>query len=144
MTCVKITSRPIQCLSPPLFLAPLLTIDFGLAQHCSRFSTCTPLFKRKTNHRNKRDSNPERGVSALRRTGLRHPVSMSKVPLPQPVLDTNKKKIEGTKDHGLWGFFNAQRTVLSTPDEDDAFGMVSRTMGRCVMLTGRYRSPLGR
>ena len=69
---------------------------------------------------------------------------MSKVPLPQPVLDTSKKKIEGTKDHGLWGFFNAQRNVLSTPDEDDAFGMASRIMEPCMMLTGRSRSPLGR
>ena len=144
MACIKIASRPNQCLPPPVFLAPLLAIDHGLAHNCSRFSTCTPLFKRKTNHGHKRDSNPERGVSALRRTGLRHPVSMSKVPLPEPVLDTSKTKIEGTINHGLWGFFNAQRTVLSTPDEDDAFGMASRTTEPCTMLTSQYRSLLGR
>ena len=72
----------------------------------------------------KRDSNPDRGVSALRRTGLRHPVSMSKVPLPQPVLDPTKRmKPTVDESHGLWGFFNEQRTTLSTPKEDSEHGI---------------------
>ena len=107
---------------PPVFLAPLLARHLGLAQQSLQFCTSTPLCKRKSNQRNKRDSNPDRGVSALRRTGLRHPVSMSKVALPQPVLDPSRRKIEVDKDHGLWGFFNAQRTLLSTPEEDSGHG----------------------
>lgn len=105
-----------------MFLAPLLSRDYGLAHHKLQFSTSSPLCKRKSNQRHKRDGNPDRGVSALRRTGLRHPVSMSKVPLPQPDLNHKKRKIEVAENHGLWGFFNTQRTVLSTPEEDNAHG----------------------
>ena len=133
-------SRSIHCSSPPVFLAPLLAADYVLAQNRSKFSTSAPLCKRKSTH--KRDSNPDRGVSALRRTGLRHPVSMAKVPLPQPVLDPSKRKIEVDKNHGLWGFFNTQRTVLSTPDEDAAFGLTvsfyrSTTKKLTIAVAGR-------
>ena len=73
--------------------------------------------------------NKERGVSALRRTGLKYPVSMSKEPLPQPVLDPEKRsKVKVDEDHGLWGFFNEKRQALSTPIEDMAFGSVSETL----------------
>ena len=125
MTRLTVVTRTIHCSSPPVFLAPLLMAGYGLAQHTTQFSTSTILCKRKTNHRHKRDSTPDRGVSALRRTGLRHPVSMSKVPLPRPVLDLSKRKTEVAKNHGLWGFFNAQGTVLSSPDEDAAFGSMN-------------------
>lgn len=71
-----------------------------------------------------RDNNPNRGVSALRRTGLKNPVSMANEPLPQPVLDPKKRsKVQVDEDHGLWGFFNKGKTVLSTPEEDVAHGM---------------------
>ena len=107
--------------TPPVFLAPLLARGYGLAKHNFQFSTSTPWCKRKTSQRYKRDSNPDRGVSALRRTGLRHPVSMSKEPLPQPVLDP-KRKIEVAENHGLWGFFNRQKTALPAQRQDDAHG----------------------
>ena len=107
--------------APPVFLAPLLASKARTAQ-ISQFSTSTPLCQRRANGKHKRDSNPDRGVSALRRTGLRHPVSMSKVPLPQPVLDPERRKFDVAESHGLWGFFNAKRSVLSTPEEDAAHG----------------------
>ncbi|MCJ1343130.1 54S ribosomal protein L4 mitochondrial [Peltigera leucophlebia] len=48
---------------------------------------------------------------------------MSKEPLPQPVLDPNKRtKIKTDENHGLWGFFSSRRTSLSTPEEDNAHG----------------------
>ena len=123
-----VTTRSVSCHPPPVFLAPLLASAYGLIQQRVQFSISSPLCKRKSNQRHKRDSNPDRGVSALRRTGLRHPVSMSKVPLPQPVLDPKKRKIEVAENHGLWGFFNTQKTVLSTPDEDSAHGQIHASL----------------
>ena len=107
-------------LHPPLFLAPsLASIPQPLHQRSS-FSTTAALSVRANK---KRDGNPHRGESALRRTGLRYPNGMSKQPLPQPVLDPNKRsKIEVDKNHGLWGFFNEKRKALSTPEEDAAKG----------------------
>ena len=108
--------------APPIFLAPLLASGNYSSHQTTQFSTSAPLMKRRKMQ--KRDSNPNRGVSALRRTGLRHPVSMSKVPLPQPVLDPAKRsKPTVDESHGLWGFFNEQRTTLSTPEEDNSHGM---------------------
>lgn len=105
----------------PLFLAPsLASIPQPLHQRSS-FSTTAALSVRANK---KRDGNPHRGESALRRTGLRYPNGMSKQPLPQPVLDPKKRsKIEVDKNHGLWGFFN-QGKALSTPKEDAAKGML--------------------
>lgn len=107
---------------PPAFLAPILDYGIILWKQKSYFCTSTPSKARK------RDGNPHRGVSALRRTGLRFPVGMSKEPLPVPVLDpTKRSKITVDDKHGLWGFFNAKRTSLSTPEEDAACGNSSST-----------------
>ncbi|KAL9044821.1 MAG: hypothetical protein Q9214_002069 [Letrouitia sp. 1 TL-2023] len=73
--------------------------------------------------RRKRDNNMYRGVSPLRRTDLRYPVEMSKVPLPQPVLDPERRsKVEIDQSHGLWGFFREDKKLLSTPEEASQFG----------------------
>lgn len=104
--------------SPPLFLALILAYSFKSTAQQSHFSTSA-----QCRIRRKRDGNTNRGVSALRRTGLRYPVAMSKEPLPQPVLDPSKRsKITVDENHGLWGFFNKDRTSLSTPEEDHACG----------------------
>ena len=103
--------------TPPGFLAPILESRTILWKQKSLFSTSVPFQTRK------RDNNPNRGVSALRRTGLRYPLGMSKEPLPVPVLDPKKRsKVTVDENHGLWGFFNAKRTPLSTPEEDAACG----------------------
>lgn len=109
-------------LHPPIFLAPLLdSIPQPLHQRSS-FSTTATLSVRANK---KRDGNPHRGESALRRTGLRYPNGMSKQPLPQPVLDpTKRSKIPVDSDHGLWGFFNKNRKALSTPEDVIGTGML--------------------
>ena len=105
--------------TPPIFLAPTLACLFASTNHQSKFSTSTSLCARR-----RRDANPGRGVSALRRTGLRFPVGMSKVPLPEPVLNRKRReKVKVDKEHGLWGFFNKNRTSLSTPEENNSHGM---------------------
>ena len=120
-------SRSLQELHPPIFLAPLLASNpqpLHLHQRSS-FSTTAVLSVRANK---KRDGNPHRGESALRRTGLRYGMGMSKQPLPQPV--PKQTKIKGNPDHGLWGFFNKKRTALSTLSEDNERGMLlfSRTV----------------
>ena len=87
-----------------------------------RTQTCTFSISRCQSY--PRDRNPNRGVSALRGTGLRQPVSMSKYPLPEPQLERTKKTPETTDaDHGLWGFFGPEKKALATPEEDYAHGM---------------------
>ena len=100
---------------PPAFLAPLLEAS---AQQKSQFSSSTPTWQRR-----RRDGNPNRGVSALRRTGLKYPVSMSKEPLPEPVLDPKKRsKIAVDENHGLWGFFNKDKKPYVSIAEYTSYG----------------------
>ncbi|KAL9608853.1 MAG: hypothetical protein Q9167_006339 [Letrouitia subvulpina] len=48
---------------------------------------------------------------------------MSKVPLPQPVLDPKRRsQVEIDESHGLWGFFREDKKLLSTPEEASQFG----------------------
>ena len=98
---------------PPTFLLPSLLTPF---QHTTSFSSTTSsLFPR--------DHNRQRGVSTQRRTGLRQPVSVSKTPLPRPVLDESKRsKIEVDEDHGLWEFFHSKEKPMNTPEEDNEHG----------------------
>lgn len=82
----------------------------------------------------RRDNNPNRGVSALRRTGLKYRVEMSSQPLPIPVLDPKKRsKVTVDLDHGLWGFFRGDKKALNTPEETDAFGE-STWVSRAIAL----------
>lgn len=118
----------------PVFLAPSLVGRIEVVRQAAQFSASAQLWKRqrqrqqqrtpsKPSIKRERDPNPNRGVSALRRTGLRHRVSMSKFPLPKPVLDPEKRsKPTVDENHGLWGFFNEQKTTLSTPEEDASHG----------------------
>ncbi|CAL8580614.1 54S ribosomal protein L4 mitochondrial [Xanthoria parietina] len=103
---------------PPVFLAPS---PFLYCQTPASFSTSSPVAQRRT--RRKHAPHPNRGVSALRRTGLRNPVEMDKYPLPVPVLDPEKRsKVAVDKKHGLWGFFRSDKKALNTPEETAAFG----------------------
>ncbi|KAI4266757.1 MAG: hypothetical protein LQ337_008676 [Flavoplaca oasis] len=121
MSCLLPTSRLGQLASkqyPPLFLAPAL---FSFYQVSASFSTSSSVSQRTT--RKKHVRHPNRGVSALRRTGLRHPVEMGKYPLPVPVLDPEKRsKVAIDENHGLWGFFRPDKKALNTPEETAAFG----------------------
>ncbi|KAB2580352.1 putative 50s ribosomal protein l4 protein [Lasiodiplodia theobromae] len=77
-----------------------------------------------TQHRCVHDRNKNRGVSALRKTGLRPRQTLAmnkeKLPVPRPVAQRPKAPVH--PDHGLWQFFNADKKLLATPEEDMAFG----------------------
>lgn len=109
---------PSQTDSVLSFLAPSLHTTRSTPQtSVSRFSTSSPQWAR--------DNNRNRGVSALRRTGprRRQTLSVKKEDLPIPVLNPKlKSKVEVDEDHGLWGFFNKERRLLATPEEDLAHG----------------------
>lgn len=109
---------------PPVFLAPLLaSVPIPLRQR-NGFSTTAALCGRRI-FRKRKDNNPHRGESALRRTGPRVLLGMSKEPLPQPVLDPARRtKVQVDPNHGLWGFFNSDKKPLSTPEEDYAHGII--------------------
>ncbi|CAZ85308.1 unnamed protein product [Tuber melanosporum] len=70
-----------------------------------------------------RDRNKNRGVSAIHRQpkkGIQ--ISVSNVPLPEPVLDASKRTpVKVNPDHGLWGFFR-EKKALPTPEEDHKHG----------------------
>ena len=98
---------------PPAFLLPSLLAP--IQKKCSISSTTANLYPR--------DNNRERGVSTARRTGLRQPLSVSKTPLPKPVLDPAKRsKVEVDEDHGLWEFFHSKEKPMNTPEEDAEHG----------------------
>ncbi|MCJ1341351.1 54S ribosomal protein L4 mitochondrial [Bachmanniomyces sp. S44760] len=112
---MPLRTASVGTLMPPIFLTPFLQ---QLAIKPSRLDFSTTAQKSLRT----RDRNKNRGVSALRRTGLKKPLSMSKEPLPQPVLDPAKRsKIQVDPNHGLWGFFKDKK-ALSTPEEDYAHG----------------------
>ncbi|KAL8749893.1 MAG: hypothetical protein Q9199_007411 [Rusavskia elegans] len=121
MSCILPTSRLGYLASknwPPVFLAPAL-LPYRLTP--AAFSTSSPVAQRTP--RSKHAPHPNRGVSALRRTGLRHRVEMDKYPLPVPVLDPGKRsKVAVDEKHGLWGFFRPDKKALNTPEETAAFG----------------------
>lgn len=114
---------------PPIFLAPLLAFTLNHSAQRNAFSTTTPVNARK---KKRVDGNPHRGESALRRTGPKIFLGMSRMPLPQPVLNPERRsKVETDPDHGLWGFFNRDKQALSTPTAENAHGIHTfRPLGR--------------
>ncbi|CAO2652950.1 Nn.00g023610.m01.CDS01 [Neocucurbitaria sp. VM-36] len=74
----------------------------------------------------KRDNNKNRGLSAVRNTGLRPRQTLSvkhkdfenqQLPKPVPI----EAKVTGTPDHGLWDFFK-DKQLLQTPIEEQRHG----------------------
>ena len=109
---------------------------FALRPHetpaSSPFSTSQPHHARQ---RGRKDNNPNRGVSPLRRTGLRFPLSVSNRPLPKPVLDPQKRsRPQGTEDHGLWGFFNEARDDIQTPKADFQWGKCVGSLAAAALM----------
>jgi large subunit ribosomal protein L47 len=102
----------------PAYLAPRLLLPFLARPAASPFSTSCSR-SQKTGDRNKR-----RGVSPLRRTGPKKPLSVSNEPLPQPVLDPAKRSAVITaNDHGLWGFFTKDKKPMVLPEVEAAHGL---------------------
>ncbi|KAH4928988.1 54S ribosomal protein MRPL4 [Parastagonospora nodorum] len=84
----------------------------------ARFST-SPI-------RCKKDNNSNRGVSAVRGTGLRKRQTLSVLskkgsgdqpPKPVPITE----KVTGTPDHGLWDFFKDKK-LMQTPVDESRHG----------------------
>jgi large subunit ribosomal protein L47 len=84
----------------------------------------------------KKDNNTNRGVSAVRRTGLRPRQTLSVIhknfkaqQLPKPV--PIEEKLTGTPDHGLWDFFK-DKQLLQTPVQEQSHGTQSLQMSALV------------
>ena len=104
--------------APPIFLTPLLS-----QTRTNSFSTTAPLSHRKR----RQDNNPNRGVSALRRKMPFKPLSISPIVrtegLPKPVLDPKRRaKVEVDPNHGLYGFFNQEKKLLTKPEVEGGHG----------------------
>ncbi|KAJ9302145.1 hypothetical protein DTO271G3_1011 [Paecilomyces variotii] len=99
---------------PPPYLAPSLhfSIIRSPTQSSSFSSTAAAAGK---------DLSKSRGVSAIHRTGPKHPLGVSKYPLPKPVLSARQAR-DPTPNHGLWGFFPKDKQALSSPEYDIAHG----------------------
>jgi hypothetical protein len=113
----------------PTYLAPNFMKPFLPTLQCAYASTNGP--------RSKKGLSRHRGVSALRRTGPRHVLSVSKEPLPQPVLDPAKRsKVQVRENHGLWDFFSKERRAPITPEQMAAHGKIkfglSRMTTKCM------------
>lgn len=105
----------IQSSALPSFLVPSISLT-----QVSSFSN-TP------SHNARKDRNPNRGISALRRTGLRkrQTLSVKLEDLPKPVLDPERRsKVQTNPEHGLNDFFNqeAETPGLMTPRELKSHG----------------------
>lgn len=101
---------------PPAFLAPALYSSplYSPSQR-SKFST--------TSHLSLKDKSKQRGISAIHRTGTRHPLSVSKYPLPTPEPIERQEKRPENPNHGLWEFFPENKQALPTPEEEYSHGM---------------------
>lgn len=100
--------------------AALAQTGFAPAVMRASFSSTAPQCKRKVRHSKTRDNNRFRGVSLLRRTGLREPVSVSDEPLPRPANFLPDIKVD--PNHGLYAFFAGRDKLMNTPAEDREHG----------------------
>lgn len=126
------TVVPLRCLRrvgscAPSPACPLLVPSLHSPSSSQHFST-TPTFykRRKESDRRGPRNNPLRGLSPLKRSGLpewkRNSMLVGREPLPRPRLFDRKERIQTRDDHGLWGFFNADKTALSTPSDLNMWG----------------------
>jgi len=107
----------------PLFLAPAFARNTTQSSSAtsSRPFTSTP--SAQSYRKRSREKNKKRGVSAIRGTGPRVPLSISKYPLPRPVRDSERRKeFQTNPDHGLWGFFDKTRSSMLSPEDEAAHG----------------------
>ncbi|KAK2746685.1 54S ribosomal protein L4 mitochondrial [Myotisia sp. PD_48] len=99
---------------PPPFLAPALYSPIIQLPQRSHFSSTSPSLAR--------DRSKYRGVSAIHRSGLRHPLSVSKLPLPVPENVVKHETRQTNPNHGLWAFFHPTKAALPTPEQEYAHG----------------------
>lgn len=121
--------RPLCGRLSQLSIQPIRTVPFApVAAPFAAFSTSSmqqaPKFRKQITRekkkqgralRRRRDQNKQRGVSSIHRSGPKHKISMSNVPLPEPA--DYKPTVPLDEKHGLWGFFPKPGTLMETPDE---------------------------
>lgn len=119
---------------PPAFLAPALHRSFSSSgQRHSRNSSdpASPKpalpkpalsFRRRkpTSRSRSKDHNPNRGVSAIHRTGPRQPSRWYELPVPKEVK--RESATEENKKHGLWEFFYSYESSLVPPADEYSHG----------------------
>ena len=111
----------IMPLGARLLQRPSTSADLCLRCRAALFSTTQVPLKGAERNKN-------RGVSALRRTGPRTVRALSKEPLPQPVLDpARRSKIQVNGKHGLWEFFDKEKTPFEKPEVIAAHGTTAVT-----------------
>lgn len=98
----------------------ILPVRCGCAYNISIQSAAqfhnSPVFEARA--RITRDNNRNRGVSAIHRKYPKDPLSVSKVPLPEPATLEEQRPVAVDSDHGLYGFFAKDGKGLPTPEED--------------------------
>lgn len=114
--------RP-QVVKIPLFLAPAFT-ETALPPSTVRcFSSTTCKLARR---RGQRDMNKSRGVSAIRSTGTRRPLSVNflyeELPVPRPESERPLEDFPINPNHGLYGFFNKERQVVLNDEAEGVHG----------------------
>ena len=119
------TSR--QLLRPALSPRPHTVLAFIVpSAQCTRNAPAARFSTSPT--RCKKDNNINRGLSAVRATGLRPRQTLSvmnknfrRQTLPKPVKINEKENVVGSDNHGLWGFFKDKK-LLQTPVEEQRHG----------------------
>ena len=146
-------NRLLRLFSPSLMariLSPTVRLFRSIDEAPVILAPRTPYFMQNTSFsttsaiRQKHQKIPRRrrGVSALRRTGPKIAFSVSKEPLPVPVLDSSKRsKVKVDDGHGLWGFFSKDKKPLVTPEAQAAHGKLHTAIPTCI---DTYRRVLGR
>ena len=117
-----LTTPSTKSASIPLFLVPAFAPLSSLTRSRG-FSTAAP---REAYHHKSGETNKQRGVSAIRRTGPRATKGLWAYPLPEPVTRKRQSKqadYEGTDNHGLWGFFNEAKEAMLPPYKEARHGM---------------------
>jgi large subunit ribosomal protein L47 len=133
LTSVTRLQKPYSGYLPPLFLAPALAhLSFITPTSRAPTTSCphqpptSRLFSSTPSHQKRpvrREKSKSRAVSAIRRTGPRVPLAIGKYELPRPVTDPPaRKEFKTNPEHGLWRFFNADKTAMSSPEEEFAHG----------------------
>lgn len=113
----------------PLFLAPAFAGGNIFSQAAIRSfhaSACNQARSR-TKRKGNRDSNKQRGVSAIRSTGPRQRLSVDNYykELPRPREESERPKLEAfevNENHGLYGFFNKNKDTVLPPDQETYHG----------------------
>lgn len=118
----SIAARSLPVSRIPLFLVPACAESSVNSSFIRTFTSSTCLHERRRN----KDMNRRRGVSAIRSTGLRKPLIVDRLypelPTPRPEKERPLDEFPINPDHGLYGFFNQDKKVVLTEEEESSHG----------------------